>query len=627
MTKRLLNSVSSSRLTAQLAVSVSLCLALFSSLSYSTLSHAESLPTNLQWQTNESDPIFASPEAKYGGIYHTYIDSFPQTFRTVGPDANGGFAAWTRSTMALLDRHPNTDNWLPSIATSWAFGDDHKTVYFKLDPKAKWSDGQPVTADDFKFVLQMMRSKDIVAPWYNDFYTNEVSDIIVYDPHTIAVVSGKPRNADELMDYVNLAPIPAHFYANPKKDENGDGIADDFVRRYNFKPEPTVGPYYIDDIDKGKAVTFKHVKDWWGYSNKYYQYRFNVDRISIKVIRDPDIAFKYFEKGQLDSFPLVRPTLWHDKATGELFDKGYIHKAWVFNQAPIGAGGLWINTAMPLLDDINVRQGLMHAMDYDGMIEKTLRNDYVRKSNPMGMGHGEYDDTNIQAPTFDPKLAVSYFEQAGFTHIGPDGIRHNGKGQRLSFAITYATPAHTPRIAYLREQAKLAGLDLSLNLIDGSSMFKYVLEKKHQLSFHDMSASRIPVYWQYFSADFANKPQNNNFTNYTTPQLESLIEDYRNEFDLEKKHQLSRQIQSLIDEAKVIIPGYMVPYTREGYWRWMKLPKALGTKQSEFLFYPAGFMGAYGTFWIDQEAKKETLEAMKSGKAFEPVTIKDETYR
>lgn len=593
----------------------------------SSFAHAAQLPDNLDWQTNNSDPIFASPEAKFGGIYHTYIDSFPQTFRTVGPDANGGFSAWTRSTMALLDRHPNTDNWLPSVAISWALSDDHKTVYFKLDPKAKWSDGKPVTSKDFTFILQIMRSKDIVAPWYNDFYTKEISDIIAYDNHTIAVVSGKPRNPDELMDYVNLSPIPAHFYANPRKDENGDGIADDFVRRYNFKPEPTVGPYYIDDIDKGKAVSFKHVKDWWGYTNKYYQHRFNVEKISIKVIRDPDIAFKYFEKGQLDSFALVRPTLWHDKAVGENYDKGYIHKAWAFNQAPVGAGGIWLNTAMPMLDDINVRQGLMHAMDYDGMLDKILRNDYVRKNNPMGSGHNEYDQPDISAPKFDPKLAASFFEKAGFTQIGSDGIRQNEKGQRLSFAVTYATPAHTPRIAYLREQAKLAGLDLTLNLIDGSSMFKYVLEKKHQLSFHDMSASRIPVYWQYFSSEFANKPQNNNFTNYSSPELDKLIESYRNEFDLSKKHQLSRQIQKQIDEAKVVIPGYSVPYAREGYWRWMKLPKEMATKQTEALFYPSGFVGSLGTFWIDQDAKKETKQAMDSGKAFEPVTIIDEKYK
>ncbi|MCV6071353.1 hypothetical protein OFP26_37840, partial [Escherichia coli] len=83
------------------------------------------------------------------------------------------------------------------------------------------------------------------------------------------------------------------------KDENGDGIHDNFVRYYNFKSEPTTSAYYLDDIKKGKSVTFKHVgEDWWGYSNKYYQHRYNVDKIRITVIRDSDIAMKHFEKGK-----------------------------------------------------------------------------------------------------------------------------------------------------------------------------------------------------------------------------------------------------------------------------------------------------------------------------------------
>lgn len=71
----------------------------------------------------------------------------------------------------------------------------------------------------------------------------------------------------------------------------------------------------------------------------------------------------------------------------------------------------------------------------------------------------------------------------------------------------------------------------------------------------------------------------------------------------------------------------MVPYAREGYWRWMKLPKEMATKQTESLFSASGFMGTFSTFWIDEEVKKETKSAMKSGKAFEAVTIVDDRYK
>lgn len=56
----------------------------------STTAYAASLPSDLQWQTNWDEPVFASPEAKRGGTYRTHLLSFPQTLRSVGPDSNSG---------------------------------------------------------------------------------------------------------------------------------------------------------------------------------------------------------------------------------------------------------------------------------------------------------------------------------------------------------------------------------------------------------------------------------------------------------------------------------------------------------------------------------------------------------
>ncbi|MCV5655028.1 hypothetical protein OFN54_27220, partial [Escherichia coli] len=102
---------------------------------------------------------------------------------------------------------------------------------------------------------------------------------------------------------------------------------------------------------------------------------------------------------------------------------------------------------------------------------------------------------------------------------------------------------HTPRIAFLREQAKLAGLAIELKLVDGSSMFKYVREKKHDLAFLDMGTSEIPTYWEYFHSVNANKPQTNSFTNYSTPELDEKIIEYRFGMDMDKKIQLGHEIQ------------------------------------------------------------------------------------
>jgi len=66
-----------------------------------------------------------------------------------------------------------------------------------------------------------------------------------------------------------------------------------------------------------------------------------------------------------------------------------------------------------------------------------------------------------------------------------------------------------------------------------------------------------------------------------------------------------------------------VPYTREAYWRWLRMPEHYATRTTEAIFEPM----AEGLFWIDEGMKAETLQAKESGEAFEPVYIEDTTWR
>lgn len=586
------------------------------------------LPDDVEWLTNNDEPLFASPEAKFGGTLRTSIASFPQTFRTVGPDGNGAFRVWLLDKQPqLLQRHPDTLKYIPDIATHWAFGDDDKTIYLKLNPAAKWSDSKPLKASDFSYMLKLYRSKDIIDPWFNTYYSSQIERIDALDDHTVEIVFSKEMDHDALLYFTHRLKPRAEHFLKPRADKNNDGVDDNFVRRFNFKPEPTMGAYYVGKIKKGKSITMQHVgEDWWGYSNRYYQNRYNVEKVRIKVIRDNDIAFKHFEKGDLDIYRLGRAELWYDKSQSEPFKKGYIHKFWGYNQMEIGAGSFWLNTARPMLDDINVRKGIALSLNVDGLNENIFRGDYSRKPNGLGVGQGAFTNTDLSPLPFDIASAIKSFELAGFTHVGSDGIRSNAQGQRLSFAVTYSHQIVTPRLAYLKEQAKGAGLELTMNLVDGSSAFKYVLEKKHEISYHSMGTAPRPQYWEYFHSANAGKPQNNNFTNYSTPELDALIMQYRSVFSTSEKERLSREIQQQVHDATVIVPGVMSPYIREGYWRWMKYPANPMQKKTEALF-TIGRLDDFGVYWIDQDVKKATLKAVKKGQAFEPVTVVDKRYK
>lgn len=586
------------------------------------------VPADIQWQTNNDEPLFASSEATFGGTLRTSLSSFPQTFRSVGPDGNGAFRVWILDKQPqLLQRHPDTLAYIPDIATHWAFGDDNKTLYLKLNPAAKWSDGKPLKATDFSYMLKFYRSKDIIDPWYNTYYSTQIDKIEALDAHTIKVVHAKALDKAALLYFSHrLKPRPEHFYL-PKTDKNGDGVDDNFVRRYNFKPEPTLGAYHIGKVRKGKSITMQHIgEDWWGYTNRYYKHRYNAEKVRIKIIRDDDIAFKHFEKGDLDVFGLGRPELWYEKSQSTPFKNGYIHRFWGYNQRELGAGSFWLNTDKPMLDDINVRKGIAYALDVDGLNQHIFRGDFSRKPQGLSIGQGAFTNNALTPLPFDPESAIKYFERAGFDRIAGDGIRVDKDNQRLSFAVTYSHQVVTPQLAFLKEQAKSAGLELTMNLVDGSSAFKFALEKKHEISYHSMGTAPRPQYWEYFHSANAGKPQNNNFTNYSTPELDALIMDYRSVFSTTEKQALSREIQKQVHEATVVVPGVMAPYIREAYWRWMKYPDKPMQKQTEQLF-TIGRLSDLGIYWIDQDVKKATVKAVKEGRSFEPVTVMDTRYK
>ncbi|MBF0230263.1 MAG: ABC transporter substrate-binding protein [Desulfamplus sp.] len=571
------------------------------------------LPEGIEWLTNDMDPIFSSPNAIKGGTLRTAILSFPMTFRTVGPDSNGSFrSAILDNQLSLINIHPDTDKIIPEIATHWAFDKDKKTMYFKLNKDATWSDGVKVTAWDFAYTLDFMRSEYIIAPWYNDYYTKEIESVTVYDDYTLAVKSTKAQ--PDLYMIVGISPTPRHFFGTLNKD---------FVNEYNWKIVPNTGAYQIEDFKKGKYVNFKRKENWWGENLRYFKNRFNVDRVNFTVIRDFNMLWEYFKKGNIDTFALTMPNYWYEKSNIDVFNKGYVEKISFFNDTPRSASGLWLNEDKNIFSDKRVRLAFAHGMNIQKVIDNVLRGDYFRLDQAY-IGYGEYTNSTIKARPFSIEKVESIMTDAGWKR-GSDGIWEKEK-MRLSVDVTYSFDEHTPRLVVLKEEALKAGIELKLQLLDGTAAFKKILEKKHDVAWMGWSTGLRPSYWESWHSENAHKVQTNNITNTDNKELDTLIDKYRESLDEKERIALSVKIQALIHEQASFVPTFMVPYVRHGYWRWIKLPSNHGTKKSEDLFDPFGSM-AGGLFWFDKSVYDETNKAMKSGSQFKPITIIDERFK
>ncbi|MHB1206050.1 MAG: ABC transporter substrate-binding protein, partial [Rhodospirillaceae bacterium] len=171
-----------------------------------------SLPADIVWETNNDEPLIGSPKALKGGRYNVGLGAYPLTFRIMGPNHNDYFAAWNgafASAFSLVTMHPTTDKFIPIMATHWSVQKDQQTIYFKLDPDARFSDGHPITADDYVFTWRMMQSKFIVDPFYNSFAERYYTSVDKVDDYTLRIVGTRP-SWRPLYDYAGLWPTPRH---------------------------------------------------------------------------------------------------------------------------------------------------------------------------------------------------------------------------------------------------------------------------------------------------------------------------------------------------------------------------------------------------------------------------------
>jgi microcin C transport system substrate-binding protein len=331
---------------------------------------AATLPKGLKWQTQEKEvPAIADPAATTGGTMTIRLSTFPLTLRTVGPDANAVLYPYLLdNNWSLITIHPNTRQIIGLLANEWAYGVDGRTMFYKLNKEAKWSDGKPVTAQDFVFTVEMMRSKHIQDPWYNNYYTQELESVVAYDDATLSITMKEKR--PDLHLHADLAPYPKHFYQSLDKS---------FVTKYNWRFVPNTGPYSIDekDIKKGKSVAFTRKKDWWAKDLEFFKNRYNVEKVLFKVVREDSVEWEHFKKQGFDYFDMTA-LYWHEKSKVDLFQNGYIQKLWFYNDQPRACSGLWLNTNLPLFKEVKVRKALAHAANFDKVIAALMNGEAMR---------------------------------------------------------------------------------------------------------------------------------------------------------------------------------------------------------------------------------------------------------
>lgn len=591
------------------------------------------IPQNLVWQSGEGLDDIGAPEAKKGGTQYEYMADFPATLRTNGPDANGEFRRWILdyTAVTLAHRHPNDFDFYPAIASQWAVDLPNKTVYARLNPDARFTDGEPITADDFMFTFFFMLSSYINDPWSANWYSTQYTNISKYDDHTISIsmVEAKP-DMDNLA--LSFPPTPEHFFQE---------LGPDFTERYQWRFVPHAGAYEIkpENVRMGSNIVMTHVENWWAQDLKFFRNRYNMDRINFNVIRDSANQFEAFRRGDLDQFKIRTADYWYERLPDKDPDvqAGYIEKAQFFNDGPHSPWGLWVNSARPHLNNVDVRLGIQYASNWEMVLQQYFRGDFTRL-NSAQEGYGEFTNPDIKAREFDITLAREHFAKAGFDRSGTDGILMNAQGERLAFTLSTHYERYRDIFTILKEEATKAGLELRLEMLDVAAGSRKASEKQHDMYFIGLNygLEMYPRYWETLHSDNAYddaflddgsvnpnrqvKVQTNNMEEIAIFELDQLIDRYVASSDKQEMIDLAHRMTQLHYDYASFVPGFVEPFYWHASWRWVRWPDDFNVRYSNY---------AEDAFvhWIDMDMKEATLAARRSGQSFEPQINVYDQYR
>lgn len=583
-----------------------------------TFAKIEDLPTDLRWENGQAEPEIGDAKAKKGGTMRNYMLAFPPTLRVLGENSNSSFRSYHYDDMemGLITLHPETGKVIPAIAKEWAVSADNTTVYYRIDPEARFSNGDPIETEDFFQQFYMQLSEYPKNPFGNEYYATQFANLTRYDSRTLSVTLSE---AKPLPPYdTALTPMSRRFYQE---------FGPDFEQRYQWRCRPTAGAYAIreEDINFGRSIALTRVKDWWARDKKFYRHRFNIDRTLYRVVRLQEKVLELFRQGELDVEELMMgvPEYWYEKLEIPEVHKGYIQKAKYYNVWPSSMAGLWLNTAVAPLDNKEVRLGLCYATNYQKVIDFDLRGDFSRISS-FSEGYPLLGDPPIKPRSFDPKLAREHFAKAGYTKAGQDGVLVNEKGERLSFTITHRKSDIVMKVMQrLKEEALKCGLEYKLEGIEGTAYFQKVTQKKHQLA--SVAFSVTPPFPDHFQAWHSKdarmadgktpKPNTNNLTSFADPRMDKFCEAERAATTIEQMREASWGADQIIHDEAAWIPGYDQNYWRVAFWRWVKWPE--GTFNVAVSELPM----SNHVHWIDEQVKAETLQAMKDGVEFPEVDL------
>lgn len=552
--------------------------------------------------------------------------SFPPTLRTDGPQSNLVQTRTIHSLMyeSLIGIHPETEQFIPLLAKEWRIQTwlpnkakgikGHQVFWFRLNPKARFSTGKPVTAKDVYYSFWHLVQEDRNDPSNVLVMKKQFEMPEIVDDMTIKV---KTKNFNWRL-FLYFGGSSLRIY--PAEDIHIDGKT--YLEKYNWEMLPGTGPYSFDpkDMVKGKSLLLRRRHDWWAENEPWAKNTYNFELIKFRVVRDDVLTYEKFKADEFDLYRVMKSQRWVEEVPKEKgVQKGWIQARKIHNKAPAGFSGFAFNMRKPPFNDRRVRLAFAHLFDVDKLNKQLFFNQYQKiRSYYPGREWGN-DDTNPRID-YDPDKAEELLFQAGYKERNDDGWLVNAKGEPLELTLEYGAQSFGRIWLVVQKDLQEAGIKLNLKLIDPTTLYKKVQERKFLLTYQSWGALLFPNPRTSWSSELADKPYNNNLTGFKNPEVDKLLEEYDLALERPKQVQIVKKIDSIVFNDHPYALGWYANFQRILYWNRMGHPKTYFTKIGD-----DPFSEALLTWWWDPSRIQALEKARKEGTDLEPrgqITVK-----
>lgn len=428
----------------------------------------------------------------------------------------------------LCSRNEDTYDFEPALAKSWTIAKDGMSFEFELREGLAWTDGKPLTTEDVKFSYDVIFDSRYATAHMRPYFEN-ISKVEVLSPSKIKFTAKNTyfKNFEQIS--VSMSIIPKHLYANPTD-----------MKKLN-KMLLGTGPYILDKYETGSKITLKKNPNWWGNKVEDKKGEFNFEKIVFRFIKEENIAIEMLKKGDLD-FDGLTSEAYMKKTEGKEWGTKVI-KVKTENLSPKGYGFIAWNLTNPLFIERGVRVALAHLMNRELMIQKFQYNMALPATGPWYQ-QSVYASKNVKALEFSVAKAIELLNKAGWKDTDGDQILDkmvDGKKLSMSFTILTANNDFMKYLTIYKEDAKKAGVNIELKLMEWNSFVKLLDEKKFEALNLGWSAAVDPDPKQiWHSSSIANG--GSNFISYSNSKVDQMIDEARNTVDKAKRIPLMQKV-------------------------------------------------------------------------------------